>query len=33
MIVPGILPNLFNDLRILLGAAWTLLMSVNGPED
>src|SRR5687768_14599192 len=25
VIVPGILPNLYNDLRILLGAAWTLL--------
>lgn len=26
VIVPGILPNLYNDLRILLGAAWTLLI-------
>ena len=25
VIVPGILPNLYNDVRILLGAAWTLL--------
>lgn len=26
VIVPGILPNLYNDLRILLGSAWTLLI-------
>jgi NitT/TauT family transport system permease protein len=25
VILPGALPNLYNDLRILLGAAWTLL--------
>jgi NitT/TauT family transport system permease protein len=25
VILPGILPNLYNDLRILLGCAWTLL--------
>ncbi len=25
VILPGILPNLYHDLRILLGAAWTLL--------
>jgi NitT/TauT family transport system permease protein len=25
VILPGILPNLYNDLRILFGAAWTLL--------
>ncbi len=25
VILPGILPSLYNDLRILLGAAWTLL--------
>lgn len=25
VILPGVLPNLYNDLRILLGAAWTLL--------
>jgi ABC-type proline/glycine betaine transport system permease subunit len=26
VIVPGILPNLYNDLRILLGWAWTYLI-------
>ena len=26
MIVPGILPNLYNDLRILLGWSWTWLV-------
>ncbi len=26
VIVPGILPNLYNDLRIMLGSAWTLLI-------
>jgi NitT/TauT family transport system permease protein len=25
IVLPSILPNLYNDLRILLGAAWTLL--------
>jgi len=25
VILPGILPNLYHDLRILLGAAWTFL--------
>ena len=26
MVIPGILPNLYNDLRILLGWAWTWLV-------
>ena len=26
MILPGILPNLYNDMRILIGWAWTYLI-------
>jgi NitT/TauT family transport system permease protein len=26
VVIPGIMPNLYNDLRILLGSAWTWLV-------
>ncbi|HEX8915221.1 MAG TPA: ABC transporter permease [Humisphaera sp.] len=29
VILPGVLPNLYNDLRILLGSAWTLLTAAE----